>query len=135
MTWIWQSVAQVRLPATLAIAMTAHRTRYRSSCTLPLTAKKMSTVHVDFDFFAPKPDDYHATKRFLTVLLSTDAEKIPLIDVAESILAQSHVGTMVKVDGEEGDPYAILTILPMSVRWPDSKQSLMRRMRRIGPRP
>jgi protein BCP1 len=75
----------------------------------------MSTIDVDFDFYSLRESDYHATKRFLSVLFGSveDAERMPLIDVSESIVNQTQVGTVVKVDGEEGDPYGLLTLLMM----------------------
>ncbi|KAI0762480.1 p21-C-terminal region-binding protein-domain-containing protein [Fomes fomentarius] len=75
-----------------------------------------SLVDVDFEFFDPNADiDYLATKRLLTQLFSADAQVLPLHDLADLILAQPLVGTTVKCDGRESDPYAILTVLNLHV--------------------
>ncbi|KAI0717511.1 p21-C-terminal region-binding protein-domain-containing protein [Cerioporus squamosus] len=75
-----------------------------------------SLVDVDFEFFDPNADiDYLALKRLLTQLFSADAESFPLQDLADLILSQPLVGTTVKCDGRESDPYAFLTVLNLHV--------------------
>lgn len=71
-------------------------------------------MDVDFDFFDPHPDvDYHALKRLATQLFQGDAELLHVNDLADLILSQPLVGTTVKCDGRESDPYAVLTVLNM----------------------
>ncbi|KAI0825327.1 p21-C-terminal region-binding protein-domain-containing protein [Trametes gibbosa] len=71
-----------------------------------------SLVDVDFEFFDPNPDiDFLALKRLTTQLFQTDAELLPVHDLADLILAQPLVGSSVKCDGLESDPYAFLTVL------------------------
>lgn len=72
-------------------------------------------VNVDFEFFAPKPIDYLALKRLLNQLLQSDAQTFQVHDLANLILSQPLLGSTVKGDGEESDPYAFLTVLNMNV--------------------
>ncbi|KAL0075942.1 p21-C-terminal region-binding protein-domain-containing protein [Phycomyces blakesleeanus] len=71
-------------------------------------------VNVDFDFFNPEPVDFHALKRLLGQLFSSDAELINLSDIVDIIIEENHVGTTVKVDGQESDPYAILSVINLN---------------------
>ncbi|KAJ7437697.1 p21-C-terminal region-binding protein-domain-containing protein [Mycena latifolia] len=74
----------------------------------------VSFVDVDFDFFDPNPNvDYHALKRLLAQLFQRDADRFDLPALVDLILAQPTVGTTIKTDGLESDPYAILTVLNM----------------------
>ncbi|KAM5542148.1 hypothetical protein V8D89_004021, partial [Ganoderma adspersum] len=77
-----------------------------------------SLVDVDFEFFDPNPDiDYLATKRLLIQLelFNADAQDLPIHDLTDLILSQPLVGTTVKCDGRESDPYAFLTVLNFNV--------------------
>ncbi|KAJ7644330.1 p21-C-terminal region-binding protein-domain-containing protein [Roridomyces roridus] len=72
----------------------------------------VSLIDVDFDFFDPNPNvDYHAFKRLLGQLFQRDADRFSLHDLTELILSQPTVGTTIKTDGLESDPYALLTVL------------------------
>ena len=55
--------------------------------------------------------DYLALKRLATKLFQGDAEGLQLQDLADLVLSQPQVGTTVKCDGKESDPYAFLTAL------------------------
>ncbi|CAO3599327.1 unnamed protein product [Absidia cylindrospora] len=55
--------------------------------------------------------DYHALKRLLSQLFSSNAELIQVGNVADIIIEENHIGTTIKVDGQESDPYAILSII------------------------
>ncbi|KAI8063201.1 p21-C-terminal region-binding protein-domain-containing protein [Gongronella butleri] len=68
-------------------------------------------VDVDFDFYNPEEVDFHALKRLLAQLFSSDAELIALGDLVDIIIEENHVGTTVKVDGQQSDPYAVLSII------------------------
>jgi hypothetical protein len=71
-------------------------------------------VDVAFEFFDPNPKiDYHAIKRLLTQLFQRDSENINMHELTELILSQPTVGTTIKTDGIESDPYALLTVLNM----------------------
>ncbi|VDB99354.1 unnamed protein product [Peniophora sp. CBMAI 1063] len=69
-------------------------------------------INIDFDFFDPDPEvDFHALKRLIVQVFQTDAEQLHPSDLADLILSQPQVGSTVKTDGKESDPYAILTAL------------------------
>lgn len=72
------------------------------------------TIDIDFEFFSPAPLDYHSLKLLLSQLLSHDAASLDLGSIADLILAQNELGSCVKTDGEEGDPYAVLSVLNLN---------------------
>ncbi|KAI0294760.1 p21-C-terminal region-binding protein-domain-containing protein [Russula brevipes] len=73
-------------------------------------------VQVDFDFFDPNPDvDFVALKRLIAQLFQADADILKPHELAQLILSQPLVGTTVKTDGKESDPYAFLTVLNMHI--------------------
>ncbi|KAG8976072.1 Mss4p nuclear export [Tulasnella sp. 425] len=72
-------------------------------------------INVDFEFFGPRPIDYIALKRLLTQLFQSDAESFQVHDLADLILSQPLLGSTVKGDGIDSDPYAFLTVLNMNV--------------------
>lgn len=59
--------------------------------------------------------DYIALKRLLTQLFQADAELFSLHELAELILSQPLLGSTVKTDGRESDPYAFLSVINMNV--------------------
>ncbi|KAJ7069999.1 p21-C-terminal region-binding protein-domain-containing protein [Mycena amicta] len=76
----------------------------------------VSFVDVDFEFFDPNPQvDYQALKRLLSQLFQRDAERFDLPGLVDLVLSQPTVGTTIKTDGIESDPYALLTVLNMHV--------------------
>jgi protein BCP1 len=69
-------------------------------------------VNVDFEWFNFKPDiDFHGVKSLLRQLLDVDSQLFDLSGLTDLILSQPTVGSTVKVDGEDTDAYAFLTIL------------------------
>lgn len=69
-------------------------------------------VDVDFDYFDLDPDvDFHATKTFLRQLFGDDASKFDVSGLADLILTQNSVGTTIKTDGKESDPFALLSVI------------------------
>ena len=71
-------------------------------------------VNVEFEWFNFKPDiDFHGLKSLLRQLLDVDNQLFDLSALADLILSQPTVGSTVKVDGDETDAYAFLTILNM----------------------
>ncbi|KAI0017496.1 p21-C-terminal region-binding protein-domain-containing protein [Xylariomycetidae sp. FL0641] len=69
-------------------------------------------VNVDFEWFNFKADiDFHGTKALLRQLLDVDASLFDISGLADMILGQPTIGSTVKVDGEETDPYAMVTAL------------------------
>lgn len=69
-------------------------------------------VSVDFEWFNFKSDiDFHGTKSLLRQLFDVDSQLFDLSALADLILSQPTIGSTVKVDGEDTDAYAFLTIL------------------------
>lgn len=69
-------------------------------------------LDVDFEWFDPQPAiDFHGLKTLLRQLLDVDAQLFDLSALADLILSQPLLGSTVKVDGNESDPYAFLTVL------------------------
>ncbi|GAB5590405.1 Mss4p nuclear export [Umbelopsis nana] len=77
--------------------------------------EEQEIVDVDFEFFDLDAIDFLAVKRLLVQLLSADAEFLNISDMADLIVAQKAVGSTVKVDGKESDPYALLTAININV--------------------
>lgn len=71
-------------------------------------------VDVDFDFYNPDEIDYHAIKKLLSQLFSSDAELLNLGDFADIMIEENQVGTTVKVDDQKSDPYALLSIINLN---------------------
>ena len=73
------------------------------------------TVKVDFDFFDLNPDvDFHATKNLLRQLFGDDSVEFDLSSLADLILKDNSVGTCIKTDGKESDPFALLSVINIS---------------------
>ena len=69
-------------------------------------------VNVDFEWFDPQPAvDFHGLKNLLRQLFDADAQIFDMSALADLILSQPTLGSTVKVDGNESDPYAFLTVL------------------------
>lgn len=67
---------------------------------------------MDFEWFDPQPAvDFHGLKTLLRQLLDSDAQLFDLSALADLILSQPLLGSTVKVDGNESDPYAFLSVL------------------------
>jgi protein BCP1 len=71
----------------------------------------MDMVNVDFEWFDPQPIDFHGLKNLLRQLFDNDAQMFDMSALADLILSQPTLGSTVKVDGHESDPYAFLSIL------------------------
>ncbi|CAK7264576.1 Mss4p nuclear export [Sporothrix epigloea] len=71
-------------------------------------------VNVDFEWFNFDSEiDFHGTKTLLRQLLDVDAALFDVSGLADCILAQSTIGSTVKVDGKANDAYALLTALSL----------------------
>ncbi|KAF6229195.1 hypothetical protein HO133_007311 [Letharia lupina] len=69
-------------------------------------------LDVEFEWFDPQPEhDFHGLKTLLRQLFDVDAQSFDLSALTDLILAQPLLGSTVKVDGNETDPYAFLTVL------------------------
>jgi protein BCP1 len=74
--------------------------------------QEMDMVNVDFEWFDPQPTvDFHGLKNLLRQLFDADSQIFDLSALTDLILAQPLLGSTVKVDGNESDPYAFLTVL------------------------
>lgn len=77
------------------------------------------TVQADFVFFDPKSDDFHGAKTLLQNYL--DDQPWDLSGFVDLILAQTTVGTMVKIEDDEDDTvFAFVTALNLG-RYKDQK--------------
>lgn len=69
-------------------------------------------VDVEFEWFDPQPEhDFQGLKTLLRQLFDADAQLFDLSALTDLILAQPLLGSTVKVEGNETDPYAFLTVL------------------------
>jgi protein BCP1 len=69
-------------------------------------------LNVDFEFFSPQAAwDFHGLKVLLRQLFDADAQLMDLSALAELIIEQPTLGSTVKVESNETDPYAFLTVL------------------------
>ncbi|KAJ5587454.1 uncharacterized protein N7459_003219 [Penicillium hispanicum] len=69
-------------------------------------------VNVDFEWFDPQPAvDFHGLKNLLRQLFDNDAQIFDMSALADLILSQPTLGSTVKVDGNESDPYAFLSVV------------------------
>lgn len=76
-------------------------------------------VQADFAFFDPKPGDFHGVKILLQTYL--DDKHWDLSGFVDLILAQTTVGTVVKIEDDEDDAlFALLTVLNLG-RYKDQK--------------
>ncbi|KAJ1666758.1 Mss4p nuclear export [Coemansia sp. RSA 1813] len=73
-----------------------------------------STVDVDFEFFEPTEIDFHGMKSLLKSSFGDDAQDFDISGLADIILEQGEIGSTVKVDGEDSDPYALLTVVDLN---------------------
>jgi hypothetical protein len=92
--------------------------------------EEMDMLNVDFEWFDPQPAvDFHGLKTLCRQLFDVDAELFNLSELVDLILSQPLLGSTVKVDGNESDSYAFLTVLNLHrhrVRNISSSQLLLR---------
>ncbi|KAL9123735.1 MAG: hypothetical protein Q9217_006862 [Psora testacea] len=73
----------------------------------------INMLDVEFEWFDPQPEhDFHGIKTLLRQLFDADAQLFDLSALTELILAQPLLGSTVKVEGNETDPYAFMTDKP-----------------------
>ena len=71
-------------------------------------------LDVDFEFMDPDPEvDFHGLKSLMRQLFDADNQLFDLSELADLMLSQPGMGSTVKCDGKESDPYAFLTVLNM----------------------
>ncbi|KAI0538452.1 putative actin cytoskeleton organization and vesicular protein [Xylaria digitata] len=69
-------------------------------------------VNVDFEWFNfNEKVDFLGTKSLIRQLFDVDANLFDVSALADLILSQSSIGSTVKTDGEESDPFAFVTAL------------------------
>ncbi|KAI0197544.1 putative actin cytoskeleton organization and vesicular protein [Astrocystis sublimbata] len=69
-------------------------------------------VNVDFEWFNfNEKIDFHGTKSLIRQLFDVDASLFDVSALADLILSQASIGSTVKTDGEESDPFAFVTAL------------------------
>lgn len=69
-------------------------------------------LDVDFEWFDPQPAvDFHGLKTLLRQLLDVDNVLFDMSPLSDLILEQPLLGSTVKVDGNETDPFAFLTVV------------------------
>ena len=74
--------------------------------------KDTNMLDVEFEWFDPQPEyDFHGFKTLLRQLFDVDAQLFDLSALTDLILSQRLLGSTVKVEGNETDPYAFLTVL------------------------
>lgn len=67
---------------------------------------------MDFEYFDPNPSiDFHGLKALLRQLFDADNQLFDLSELADMILAQPMLGSTIKCEGLESDPYAFLSVL------------------------
>ncbi|KAJ2080834.1 Mss4p nuclear export [Coemansia sp. RSA 988] len=71
---------------------------------------ELGIVNIDFEFFDPAPEDFHAMKHMLVSAFGDDAEEFNLSGLVEVILEQNAIGSTVKVE-EGGDPYGFMSVV------------------------
>lgn len=85
--------------------------------------EEQETVDVDFDFFNLNPDvDFHATKVLLRQLFGDDGQTFEVLALADVILTKDAVGTTIKTDGKELDPFALISVVDLQNPQPCVKQ-------------
>ncbi len=69
-------------------------------------------LDVDFEWFDPQPEfDFHGIKTLLQQLFDADAQLFDFSALTDLVLAQPTLGSTVKVDGNETDAYAFLSVV------------------------
>jgi len=71
-----------------------------------------SMLNVEFEWFDPQPAvDFHGLKTLLRQLFDADNQLFDLSELTDMILAQPTLGSTVKTEGNESDPFAFLTVI------------------------
>ncbi|KAH3669373.1 hypothetical protein OGAPHI_001494 [Ogataea philodendri] len=77
--------------------------------------EEQEMVNVDFDFFDLNPAiDFHATKNFLRQLFGEDSAFFSISEITDLFLTEGHVGTTIKTDGKESDPFFVLSVISLT---------------------
>lgn len=77
-------------------------------------AQDFDMLNVEFEWFDPQPAyDFHGIKTLLQQLFDADGQLFDLSALTDLILTQPLLGSTVKVDGNETDAYAFLSVINM----------------------
>ncbi|CAM9956733.1 unnamed protein product, partial [Heterosigma akashiwo] len=79
---------------------------------VPDTAKEKGIVNVSFDFCDPNEKHFHSVRKFLETF--TPSKGLNISDLADIIVAQASVGTL--VCSEDEDVFAFITVLNLQFR-------------------
>ena len=78
----------------------------------PTFIQDTNMLDVEFEWFDPQPEhDFHGLKTLLRQLFDVDAQSFDLSALTDLILAQPLLGSTVKVEGNETEPYSFITVL------------------------
>lgn len=95
------------------VDMTAGPADSDSSSSSDSDGEDEQIVNVDFDYFDPIELDFHAIKNLLRQLFDADNTQFDLSGIADAIIAQAGLGSTIKTDGKESDPFALLSLLDL----------------------
>jgi protein BCP1 len=70
-------------------------------------------LDVEFEWFDPQELDFHGIKSLINQLLDIDQTAMDVSAITDLIIKQPLLGSTVKVDGQETDAYAFLSVLNM----------------------
>ncbi|KAG5519401.1 hypothetical protein PMAC_002028 [Pneumocystis sp. 'macacae'] len=71
-------------------------------------------LNVDFEFFNLRSTDASTLRNLLRQLFGPEFEYFDISGLLDLILSQNLVGSVVKVDGIQSDPFAFLTVLNLN---------------------
>jgi protein BCP1 len=91
-------------------------------------------VSVDLQFFNMSELDFHTVKQFLTVAFGATGHSVNLTGLTEFITEDlaDHVGTTAKSEGEQGDPLAFCTCIPLGFKEERTRDLLDFMLLKIG---
>ena len=102
-------VDEVRCPSRCHVDV---RRRPRPWTVRVLARRPRAEPAVDFDFFDLRPIDRQAIRNLLQQLLSHDASAVDLGGLADVMIEREEaIGSTVKCDGAESDPYAFCSLV------------------------
>lgn len=75
-----------------------------------------SEVEIKFEFFNMSESDYHSIKQYLANSFGAGDHEVNLVGLTSFIVESlaDHLGTCIKTDGENSDPFGFLTGFPIS---------------------
>lgn len=80
-------------------------------------SEAMSDVEVTFQLYNMAEQDYHAVKQYFASAFGATEHGVDLVNLTTFVSEDlaDHVGTCIKTEGEESDPFGFLTGLPISL--------------------